>query len=406
MAKGAMAMECPRCGGEMQFDPTLGKLKCIYCDSAFTAEEVEAIFAEKEKKTKENSSGEEQGGINDMNAYTCSNCGAELMTDANTAVIRCPYCGNSTVAPSQFEGVLRPEYIIPFGFTKEQLINSYKAFYQKKWFVPKSFINNNEINEIQGVYVPFWLYSGNAEIEAEYEGRNVKENDNEKITDYYSVSRKGKMSFENVPADASKRMDDALMDSIEPYNYDAVQKFSITYLPGFLAEKYDVTADENRQRTHDRVKGTISHKTKQTAKYDEVDVEKENIKVDFDKEKYALLPVWYFVSKWDDKDFVFAMNGQTGKIKGDLPADKMKIILAALIAFLIPFLILWLAVDSLAAGIIVGLIVGGITAAAAFGSTKSVAEASDANEYIKDDLELTYKNDMFIRQEKEKKEKE
>ncbi|MBR6399871.1 MAG: hypothetical protein IKS17_01425 [Firmicutes bacterium] len=401
MAKGAMAMECPRCGGEMQFDPTLDKLKCIYCDSTFTVEEVEAAFAEKEQKTIERSSGsEEESG--DMKSYTCSNCSAELMTDANTAVMRCPYCGNSTVAPSQFEGSLRPDVIIPFGFTKEQLITNYKAYYQKRFLVPKSFINNNKIEEIQGVYVPFWLYSGKADVDAEYEGREETEKGDTKTIKYYDVKRKGTLDFENVPADASKRMPNDLMDSIEPYNFEGCKKFSITYLPGFLAERYDETADENRKRTEERVKNTTSQKTRATTDYDEMDVVHEKINVTYDADKYAMLPVWYFTSKWGDKNYSFAMNGQTGKLIGDLPISVPKMLFTGLIAFLIPFLICYFALSSAAAGVIFGIIAALITMYAGYANTKPVVRATSAFNYIKEDIKLSVKEDEYVKTVTEK----
>lgn len=400
MAKGAMAMECPRCGGEMKFDPALDKLKCIYCDSTFTADEIEAAFAEKEKKTAE-SSAESGADTGDMNTYTCSNCGAELMTDANTAVMRCPYCGNSTVAPSQFEGNLRPEMIIPFSFTKEQLIANYKAYYQKRFLVPRSFINNNQIEEIQGVYVPFWLYSGKADIDAQYEGCEETENGNTKTIKYYDVKRTGTLDFENIPADASKRMPDDLMDSIEPYNFDGCKKFSITYLPGFLAERYDVTADEDRKRTDTRVKNTISEKAKATTSYDSLDVKGEKINVDYASEKYALLPVWYFTSKWGDKNYCFAMNGQTGKLIGDLPISVPKLLITGLIAFLIPFFIFYF-LSSASVGAIVGVVVAIIAMLIGNSSTKPVARASSAYNYIKEDIKLSIKEDKYIKTVTEK----
>ena len=40
------------------------------------------------------------------------------------------------------------------------------------------------------------------------------------------------------------------------------------------------------------------------------------------KVHYALLPVWMLHTKWNGQDFLFAMNGQTGKLVGDLPTDR------------------------------------------------------------------------------------
>ena len=38
--------------------------------------------------------------------------------------------------------------------------------------------------------------------------------------------------------------------------------------------------------------------------------------------RYALYPVWILNTQWNGKKFTFGINGQTGKIAGDLPMDK------------------------------------------------------------------------------------
>ena len=42
------------------------------------------------------------------------------------------------------------------------------------------------------------------------------------------------------------------------------------------------------------------------------------------KVHYALLPVWLLSTKWQGKNYLFAMNGQTGKLVGDLPTSAGK----------------------------------------------------------------------------------
>ena len=39
---------------------------------------------------------------------------------------------------------------------------------------------------------------------------------------------------------------------------------------------------------------------------------------------YALLPVYILKVGWNDKNYLYAMNGQTGKFVGDLPVDKKR----------------------------------------------------------------------------------
>lgn len=182
MAGNSTQVCCPNCGGTMQFDPTVGKLKCMFCDSVFTQEEAEAFFGQKEQEEAAKASGSDWGSeADDMKAYSCSTCGAELLAEENTGATRCPYCGNTTVIEAQFTGAAKPDSLIPFAFTKAQAIEKYKAYYEKKKLLPKAFLTGSKMEEIQGVYVPFWLYDGSVNINAEFEGADKKDTQTEII---------------------------------------------------------------------------------------------------------------------------------------------------------------------------------------------------------------------------------
>ena len=263
----------------------------------------------------------------DMKAYSCPSCGAELICDASTAATFCPYCGNPTVVPGQFAGTLKPDFVIPFKLSREDAIRELKKHYRGKVFLPKSFSKENHLQEIQGVYVPFWLFSGEAEGNAHYEctrSHKRTEGEYEVIkTEHFDVYRAGTMPFEKVPVDASTKMPDDHMDSIEPYNYDDLKPFSTAYLPGFLADKFDVSADKSRERADVRCLGSLKKALQGTVTgYATCFPRGEHADIQRGKVHYALLPVWLLNTKWQGKDFLFAMNGQTGKLVGDLPVDK------------------------------------------------------------------------------------
>lgn len=246
--------QCPACTGPLHFDEQTGKLQCDYCESSFTVEEVESLFAEKNaaaEKTAEARQPEpsEWGEDADhMRAYNCPSCGAELICEETTAATACPYCGNPAVVPGQFGGTKKPDCIIPFKLSKEQAVEALKKHYQGKPLLPKTFADENHLQEIKGVYVPFWLFDGqaNADVTFKTTRTHTRSNGKERIitTDHYEVIRKGSVGFSHVPVDGASKMPDAHMDAIEPFDYSELKEFSLSYLPGFLADKYDVTAEE------------------------------------------------------------------------------------------------------------------------------------------------------------------
>ncbi len=335
-----LAYSCPDCGGSMVFNPGEGKLQCEYCDSLFTREEVEKYFSEKEQRIGEKEEGKEWGEDEaNMRGYNCSSCGAELIADNNTAVVRCPYCGNQTIAPVQFAGALKPDFVIPFAFSKDQAISKYKEYYAKRFLLPRSFLSSSKVEEIQGVYVPFWLFSGTADASGVYEAFDERDEGKFRITDYYRSERKGKAGFTYVPADASVRMADDLMDSIEPFDFEKLESFTTAYLPGFLAEKFDVNEEDDKERAKKRIEETIKEKLRATIGHDGYDEEQEEVDIKFNDTKYALLPVWILSTSWEGKIWTFAMNAQTGKFTGDLPVSKLKLSLVTIATFVISMII-------------------------------------------------------------------
>ena len=144
-------------------------------------------------------------------------------------------------------------------------------------------------------------------------------------TTYYNVMREGSLGFEMIPVDASSKMPDDHMDAVEPFDYSELKPFSTAYLPGFLADKYDVSQEESMGRIEGRAKNSIKAEMRNTVMgYSMVTTETENFNFENKGVKYALLPVWMLSTKWNGQNFLFAMNGQTGKFIGDLPVDKGK----------------------------------------------------------------------------------
>ena len=357
MAAQVTNYQCPSCTGPLHFVGASGKLECDYCGASYDVAEIEALYAEKEekaaaaqqaeeKKTAEKKATEKQeasadggdwdtSGFSDdwgaeadgLRVYSCPSCGAELICDRSTAATACPYCGNPAIVPGQFSGALRPDYILPFRLSKDDAVQALRAHYKGKPFLPRSFTSANHIEQIQGVYVPFWLFDGGAEGAASYRASNtnVYETGDYEITEtrHYHVVRAGSLAFEKIPVDASSKMPDDHMDSIEPFDYAQLRPFSTAYLPGYLADKYDVTIDDSRDRADTRCRETLAQALRDTVTgYGACVTEREDIALRRGKVHYALLPVWMLSTKWNGESFLFAMNGQTGKLVGDLPTDR------------------------------------------------------------------------------------
>lgn len=324
--------KCPCCGGAVAFDAGLQKIKCPYCDTEFDMEAMSACDSELEQIPQESLNWEsgstdtwqEEDG---MRSFVCKSCGGEIISDASTAATACPFCGNPVVMMDQFSGALKPDCVIPFKLDKEAAVAALKRHYGGKRLLPKVFKDENHLQEIQGLYVPVWLFDAGAEADVRYRATRVRSWSDSRYdytqTSYYALSRGGQIGFTGIPVDGSSKMDDALMESIEPFDLSQAVDFRTAYLAGYLADKYDVDAEQSIQRANERVKKTTEEAFVSTAEhYTSVVPEFSSIRLHNGKNRYALYPVWVLNTKWNDKFYTFAMNGQTGKLVGDLPMDK------------------------------------------------------------------------------------
>lgn len=338
--------QCPACTGPLHFAGDSGKLECDYCGNKYSVEEIEALYAEKDAKAHEAFEKKEQrreesewdtfalsydwgADAEGIKVYNCPSCGAELICEETTAATSCPYCGNHSIVPGQLAGILKPDCVIPFKLDKEAAKKALKNHYRRKIFLPNAFKKDNNIEEIKGIYVPFWLFDAFADARCTFaatRSHSHREGDYRvTVTDHYIVRRSGNMEFERVPTDASVKMDDNYMDSIEPFDYSELKDFSSAYLPGYLADKYDVTVEESSERADKRCRNSAVDLLKDdVVGYETVSVTGSNVRLERGKVHYALMPVWTLRTKWKDKEYVFMMNGQTGKLVGDLPISPFK----------------------------------------------------------------------------------
>ena len=328
---GLQEYKCPCCGGAIAFDSTIQKMKCPYCDTEFEMDALKGYDAElQDEETDsmewETAAGGEwgEGETDGLRTYVCKSCGGEIVGDANTAATSCPFCDNPIVMMGQFSGSLKPDLVIPYKkAAKEGLMKHLTG----KRLLPKIFKDQNHIDEIKGVYVPFWLFDTDVDAKVRYKATKIRtwsDSDyNYTQTSYYMVHRGGSVGFEYVPVDGSTKMADDLMESIEPFNCREAVDFQTAYLAGYLADKYDVTAEESIDRANERVKKSTEQAFAETViGYDTVVAENTSVQFHGGKAKYALYPVWLLNTTWNGNKYTFAMNGQTGKFVGDLPVDK------------------------------------------------------------------------------------
>lgn len=326
--------KCPCCGGAITFDSTLQKMKCPYCDTEFELEALQSFDADLQSEVPNEMNWEtqpgsewEDGETDGMRVYVCNSCGGEIVGDENTGATSCPFCGNPVVMMGAFKGELKPDLVIPFKLDKNAAKEGLMRHLQGKRLLPKVFRDQNHIDEIKGIYVPFWLFDTDADANIRYRATRVHHWSDSRYdyteTQYFSVVRAGSLSFEAVPVDGSSKMADDLMESVEPFDLSDAVDFKTAYLAGYFADKYDVTAEQSIARANERIRESTERSFAETVRgFTTVVPEDGSIRLNSGKARYALYPVWLLNTTWNGENYTFAMNGQTGKFVGNLPVDK------------------------------------------------------------------------------------
>ena len=326
----AAQYKCPNCNAELKFDPATQKLSCDYCLSAFTIDQIKEIYAQQETALPK----EEQQAQNDFaehtNLYHCTSCGADIMADDQQTATFCYYCHNPVILSGKLTGDFKPSKIIGFKITREEALNKFRKWVSKRWFIPPDFNTDEQLEKMTGLYVPFWV--AGCDIMADYEaiGKKIRSwttgNYHYTETKEYRVVRKARVTSLGIPADGESKIEDLLMESIEPFDYSELKDFSMSYFSGFFADKYDVDKAAVFPRIKDRAtKASQGVIRKSVGNYSSLSVKRENYDIQKTDLQYMMLPVWFMTYRYGGKVYEFALNGQTGKLAGTPPIKKKKL---------------------------------------------------------------------------------
>ena len=339
----AVDNKCPACGAPIFLKPKTGQWECEYCGSSFSLDELKKHNNASSDKNNEKIA-EEDKIIYD--SYKCQNCGAEIVADENTAATFCVYCGSVAILKSKLTGEFAPDIIIPFSKEKTDAEEAFVNLAKGRPLVPKSFTNKENIEKIRGVYIPFWLH--NITVSGELNSRATKVSSwrsgdySYTKTDYYELLRSGDVPFIRVPVDGSSKFDNAIMNSIEPFDYRKIVEYNHAYLSGFYAEKYDVIDKDTETEADSRaLESTRDVMYANTSGFTTRSIIKDTLRATETNTEYALFPVWMVSVKYEGKNYIFAMNGESGKFVGNIPIDRKKQLLYTIITFAIVFAIVF-----------------------------------------------------------------
>ncbi len=336
-----LTYKCPNCDAGLVFSAEKQAFVCDFCLSEFSEVELRDTGAAEREEERQKREAEFEAEIDE---YHCPSCGAEIIAQKNTAADFCYYCHNPIVLADKVTGVLRPTKIIPFRFSKEEAIERFLKFARSKWFVPRGYFSGEHIEKMSGVYYPFWVTDADTDGAMRALGKKVRtwRSGDYRYTETksFAVYRQGRIHFEDITTSAISTEDKAMLEGILPYPLDDYQDFATPYLQGFVAKKRDIEREAVGTEVKGRMTGYGEQILRSTAPgYSSLCTQSMDLSILSSHWEYSLMPIWILTYKKKEKTFVYAMNGSTGKVYGELPVSIPKLLLFALGVLILSFAI-------------------------------------------------------------------
>jgi len=367
----ADTIKCPHCAANLKFAAEAQKLQCPYCGGVFAIDEIESKVEELtaqskpvQKQADQEEAPQEKRELDHLEAienatenssdnveFVCNSCGGKILSDSSTAASFCPFCGSPALIGQRLQGQFEPKFIIPFKYNRAKAEAAFIKWCKGGKYTPVKFVSQENIAKLTGLYVPFWLFHVEGDVRISGTASTSRTSGNYTIITDYTFGVNGSVEWERIPLDGETRIDDELMEAIEPYNYKDLVAYDYKYLPGFFADRFDQSEEELRKRAAERARDYLDDDvTKLLKKYDSHKIKENSTKYHDIKAEYALLPVWFMQYKYLGKSYYFAMNGQTGEVAGKAPVSKVK---------QLAFYSVTLAIVAVIARFIAGLVMGG-----------------------------------------------
>jgi len=197
--------KCPNCGGEVVFDAKTQKVKCPFCKSGFDVEDTGNVS---EKSIEELL--DKAKVWKEVDVYQCKACGAKEIISKQDVSMLCPFCGTNSIVKVEEIAGLKPQGVVPFKLTKEDAEQSAKKWLKHKIWAPGKFKKSAMAENIHGVYNPVFTFD--SETHSTYKGVLGEHytvgsgKDQRTETRYFPIAGKKDLNFNDVIIQASTTM--------------------------------------------------------------------------------------------------------------------------------------------------------------------------------------------------------
>lgn len=327
-------VRCAGCNAPVQWSPGQGAVACKWCEETQKIEarhppRPETMLAEFEAGADQRRLDEEE-----RRQVSCRSCGATLDFEEHHAR-RCDFCGATAIAESRQTSSIAPSAIAPFKVTRDQAVEAYQKWVEEQPFVPGPVRRGVPVDELRGVYVPYWVFDltvhrwfkcwgGYIDEGALGVGQKIFEIGND--DGMYWLWRKGwnELERKNLAVCASRGLSEKLVPQVSDLSLRGLHAYDPRWVSGYAAEApgpSPIDAWPSAERFLD-AEQREQIRTDELGDADYIrdlvmDKEYRDVKV-----RLVYLPMWVAAYRFSGRIFRFVVDGRTGRAVGDVPFSR------------------------------------------------------------------------------------
>lgn len=328
------AYMCPNCGGRMSFNIEKNGLLCESCGYIQATEAKPAADSAEQPIDYVLPTTRSQRWAEAQHRLSCAQCGALILLPPGQNTTACPYCGsNQLIESAETVELVDPQVIGVMKIEAKQAGSLAQKWLGQGVFVPDDLMRLARHLQLRPAYYPFWTFDGTLEVDWRCEV-NAGTSRNP-----YWVPRNGTefQNFDDILVPGLRNMTPEMVAAIEPFKLKDVVEFKPEFLVGWQALSYDLPMADASLQAREKV---ITGLRRALNSRIEPGKQKRNINSGAGKWsgltfKYVLLPLWVGAYEYKGKLHRVIVNGQTGKVGGTKPSDRIKVVVIAISALLL-----------------------------------------------------------------------
>lgn len=320
---------CPQCGGKMGFDARRRALSCGYC--GHTLSEAQALL-EGDVVTEQDfilslpTAKAHRWELATARLLHCEGCSASFTLPPLQVAGACPFCGSAyVVASAESRELIQPDGVLPFHLDAEAAVQAVRRWLEALRLRPGDLDERASILAPRAMYIPFWTFDTGGEVR--WHGL-VRENDQ-----WLLRSGNYLLGHDDLLVPASHSLPNAILSQLADFDTSALLPYSADLLADWAAEIYQIpVADASlvaRQRALEDARRYITRRILGDEYVRDLQISHPGSVIE--SYKLVLLPVWVSGYRYQGRDYLAAVNGQTGRVAGEVPRSSLQKFLAGLL---------------------------------------------------------------------------